>query len=109
METKIITKEDIDKDNFYKHSDSLEYEGHLELEANLGRVKFKAKIKTTGFIFAKAGTGIEAGEGIVTFLYGIAAKWISCLRIAIGFNSKTEQELKAKIRKGQLILGKNVK
>ena len=40
METKIITKADLDKDNFFKE-DSLIFDGHIEIEESLGYVKFK--------------------------------------------------------------------
>lgn len=113
---KIITKEDLDENNYYKHSDSLECEEGIRITANLGYVKFKKTISSKCSIIAEAGSGIEAGWGIeagcgiVSFLFGgISAKWISCLRIAVGFNIEEEQEIKAEIRKGIIILGKVVK
>ena len=54
----------------------------------------------------KAGEGIEAGEGIISLYSGLRAKVVSCLRIAIGFHSKSEQLIEAKIEKGDVILGK---
>ena len=54
----------------------------------------------------KAGTGIKAGEGILTFFGNIVAKWISAIRIAVGFNSTREYAIEAEIRAGKVILGK---
>jgi hypothetical protein len=46
----------------------------------------------------------------VSFYSGhIISKWISALRIAVGFNIKEEQEIKAEIRAGKILLGKQVK
>ena len=62
-----ITKADLNADNeyiggaigdYFNHADT-----HVEIEANLGWVKFKA-IYVKGYITAKAGSGIEAGCGI---------------------------------------------
>jgi hypothetical protein len=49
--------------------------------------------------------GIEAGDGIISFRFDIAAKHVSCLRIAAGFNSLEKRFIRAEIRKGDLILG----
>lgn len=53
----------------------------------------------------KAGLGIEASEGIISFFGDLIAKHVVCLRIAVGFNSKEKHFVKAEIRKGDLIFG----
>ena len=72
-----ITKADLNADNeyiggaigdYFNHADT-----HVEIEANLGWVKFKA-IYVKGYITAKAGSGIEAGWGIKAGS-GIKAGW----------------------------------
>ena len=73
MEKIRITKADLNADNFYKE-DYIDFNGHIEIEENLGRVKFKKGIKAKGFIFIKAGSGIKAGRGIEAGL-GIEAGW----------------------------------
>jgi len=47
--------------------------------------------------------------GIITFFGNIVCKFISCLRICVGFNSIEEKTITGKIRKGDLILGKLIK
>ena len=120
MESKIlkISKKDIDKDNFYK-DDEIKFEGNIEIDENLNYIKFKKSIVASGFILAKAdsgieagegieaGLGIEAGDGIISFFNGkIIGKFISAIHIAAGFNIQEEQEIIGKIRKGKVILGK---
>jgi len=36
METLIITKKDLDEDNFYK-ADEIDFDGHIEIEKDLSR------------------------------------------------------------------------
>ena len=64
METKTITKADLNEQNEYAASDSLEFDGHIQIQGNLGRVVFRGRLQATGFIRSLAGTGIEAGTGI---------------------------------------------
>ena len=52
----------------------------------------------------EAGDGIEAGKSIITLYKGIQAKFISCLKLTVGFYSEEKQIIKARLRKG-LILG----
>ena len=115
MKNLIITKKDLDKDNYYKE-DSIDFDGNIIIEEKLGYVRFKKSVKSNFNIIAeagsgiKAGLGIKAGEGIVTFYKGgIISKSISCLRISVGFNIKEEQTIQAKIIKGKVILGKVIK
>jgi hypothetical protein len=66
METIKITKSDLNNNNEYLKEIGSYYEpeqSHLEIDENLGTVNFKC-IYVTGSIFAKAGSGIKAGEGI---------------------------------------------
>ena len=109
METKIITKKDLDANNSIEE---IVFEGNLEFEEGLGYVVIQKKVSVLGYIFAEAGTGIEAGEGIkagegiISFFGGLIAKWVSCLRVAVGFNVTEEKTIKAEIRKGTVILGR---
>ena len=74
METLVLTKKDFDDSNNYIGSHDLaSLNMNLEIEANLGWVKF-IRINVLGFIFAKAGSGIEAGLGIKAGS-GIKAGW----------------------------------
>lgn len=68
MNTLKITAKDIKKSDSYWSdyigtTDVSNYDGNIEIDGNLGYVKF-VSIKATGHILAKAGSGIEAGEGI---------------------------------------------
>lgn len=46
-----------------------EFDGAIIIEANLGWVRFEQSLRVASYIFAKAGTGIEAGWGIEAGLY----------------------------------------
>ena len=61
-----ITKTMLDADNFYIGAEDVDkgFDGHIEIAAGLGRVKFKLSIIATGRIIALLGSGIEAGWGI---------------------------------------------
>ena len=76
MQTLRLTKQDFDAQGKYiGKTDVSDYQGHIEIDAGLGRVSFKG-IRVSGYLWAKAGTGIkadteikagteiEAGEGI---------------------------------------------
>ena len=64
METKKLTKSDFDKDgNFLGSDEILSFNGNLEIDEKIGWVKFKF-LKVSGYILAKAGSGIKAGWGI---------------------------------------------
>ena len=123
-----ITKKDLDKDNYYKE-DGIgtysEYENvSVEIESNLGWVRFKNGIYVKGSVTALAGSGIEAGWGIKAG-WGIeAGSGITSLhsyiksKLAITFNAKCtlsagifsisgEQEIEAQeIEGGKVIYGK---
>ncbi|MEK6878101.1 MAG: hypothetical protein AABY22_00755 [Nanoarchaeota archaeon] len=68
MKITTITKKDLDKDNFYKDECVGSYDNYedvsVEIDENLGWVKFKKGIYINGFLNCKAGSGIKAGEGI---------------------------------------------
>ena len=60
-----ITKDDLDKNNIYVgDADVTNFSGSIEIEANLGCVKFTTSVRASNHILAKAGSGIEAGLGI---------------------------------------------
>ena len=63
-----ITKEDLDKDNFFNKEEIGTYKEaenvSVEIDENLGWVRFKKGVYVTGSIVCKAGSGIEAGSGI---------------------------------------------
>lgn len=121
MNELLITKADLDAENFYKE-DGIDFDGTIKIAASLGYVRFKKSIKSKLWIIAEAGSGINAGEGIeagggikagwgIITLYegGISAKFLDCLRIAVGFNIEKKQPIKAEIRKGEVILGEPTK
>jgi len=124
-----ITRDDLDKNNFYKHN-SIDTDEEIIAEENLGTVKIKFSVKSKKYIWFKAGSGIEAGDGIeagwgikagsgieagsgikagsgiITLFGNIIAKFISGLRICVGFHQKEDCYIEAEIRKGTVILGK---
>src|SRR6516162_1649306 len=63
METKIITRLDLNEKNEYC-CESLEFGGDIVIEASLGTVCVEGLIVARGSIIARAGSGIKAGEGI---------------------------------------------
>ena len=85
MTTLTITAADLDAYGFYAGSaDVSNYQGHIEIVADLGWVRFKASLGATGSICAFAGSGIEAGWGIKAG-FSISAKILTArLRIFAG-------------------------
>ena len=78
MQTIKITKADLDENNYYKQ-DGIAYVGpgfyrNIEIDENLGLVKFREGVYVTGSIIAKAGSGITAGGGIKAG-WSIKAGW----------------------------------
>ena len=122
-----ITKADLDENNFYKE-DSVDVDGVIEIDGDLGTVCFRGSVKTKKYVFAKAGSGIEAGLGIKAG-EGIEAGWgieagdgikaglsISCkslstpLRIFAGIcgwkiPTEAEMTITGEIRKGTVAYG----
>jgi len=66
MNTLKITKADLDADNYYigVTDVSQEYDGSIEIDADLGTAKFKTSLRAKNAIIALAGSGIQAGEVI---------------------------------------------
>ena len=63
-----ISKNDLDSENFYKN-ECVDYyndyqDVNVEIDENLGWVRFKKGLYVNGYIEAKAGSGIEAGSGM---------------------------------------------
>ena len=118
---KLGAKDFKESDSYYKiyigKTDVSDFDGHIEIEGNLGRVKFNS-IKASGHIISEAGCGIEAGEGIKAG-WGIEAGWgIFCklslnisLRIFAGlclWRKPTDDETKiicGKLEKGEVCYG----
>ena len=119
------------KGGVYIGPDVSNYEGHIEIDANLGWVKFEFYLCATGCILAEAGTGIKAGDGIkagegikagmgieagkdIEASFSIRAKWISAkLRIFAGLvNGRLpkngEDEIHAQLRSGTIAFGKHI-
>ena len=67
MKTLVLGKDQFKKDGCYNEyigtEDLSDFQGHLEIEADLGWTLF-AHIRVSGYILAKSGSGISAGEGI---------------------------------------------
>jgi len=80
METIKLTKKDFDSNNeFIGKEEVLKHSGNLEIDNNLGYVHFRF-LNISGYIFAQAGSGIKAGEGIkagdgIEVGSGIKAGW----------------------------------
>ena len=112
MEILKITKADIDKDGYYKEP-SVDFDGRIEIDANLGWVRFKKFVRAKSSIIAKAGSGIEAGEGIEAG-WGIEGKTIaSKLRIFAGLciwrmPTAEEKQIRAKLIEGEIAYGELV-
>ena len=53
------------RDGEYIGPDVSDWEGHIEIAANLGTVRFAGAIAATGLICALPGAGIEAGGSIM--------------------------------------------
>ena len=112
-----ITKADLNERNEYiGATDVSDFAGHIEIAADLGRVKFKASIAVKGRIRALAGSGISAGDGIsagsgISAGLSVAAKWIEArLRIFAGLcdwklPEPEEMEIRAELRKGVVAFG----
>ena len=83
MKTLVLGKDQFKKDGCYNEyigtEDLSDFQGHLEIEADLGWTLF-AHIRVSGYILAKSGSGISAGEGIsagdgISAGSGISAGW----------------------------------
>jgi hypothetical protein len=75
MKTLIITRADLNYRNEYVgKTDVTDFDGAIEIEADLGLVRFRAFLRATKHIKAAAGSGIKAGGGIEAG-EGIEAGW----------------------------------
>ena len=60
-----ITKEHLDKNNFYIGEEDLsDFNGNIESDENLGNVRFKKSLTSKGYMYFSTGSGITAGDGI---------------------------------------------
>ena len=121
-----ITKADLGADNFYVGAtDVSDFDGSIEIAADLGRVRFKAWVKAKFSIRALAGSGISAGLGIsagdgisagsgISAGFSVVAKWIEArLRIFAGLcawrePTPEETEVRAELRNCTVAFGKHV-
>lgn len=113
MTDRILTRADFEEKDGELYFDSdLVVDGNLDIDGNLGIVHFRFGVSATKSITISAGSaisagkGISAGEGINTFRGDIMAQSVSCLRVAVGFNSTKEYVIAAKVQKGTVILGR---
>ena len=103
METKILTKEDLNDKNEY-NSDSFEFTGNLYIPKELGTVTFRGFVQVTGYI--KAGMGIEAGYGITAGLGITAGKGIKAGWGIIAGTGITAERIEGKVYSGVVKLRK---
>ena len=111
MQTLTITAADLDQDGFYiGKTDVTDFDGHIEIAADLGLVRFRAALRTAGRIRSLSGSGIEAGSGIKAGL-SISAKFVFArLRIFAGLclwriPSPEEMQIRAEVRSGTVSHG----
>lgn len=64
LTAKNFKKSDSYYSNYVGEEIPIGFDGSIEIEANLGWVRFKDSVSVKGSIIALAGSGIEAGEGI---------------------------------------------
>ena len=105
---------------WYIGPDVSDYDGNIEIAANIGTVVFGSGIATKGHLHAATGLGIEAGMGIKPGLgieagTSIRCKWLFvALRIFAGTTgyrlpTAAEQEIVGEIRGGTVAFGTVVK
>jgi hypothetical protein len=112
MKTLILTRNDFEKSHNYwsdyvGKEDLSDFDGNVEIIENLGCVKFK-NIKVKGYLLAKAGSGIEAGEGIISFYSYIKAKLKISAKLTISaglFSINGAQDIEAKEINGNIVFG----
>lgn len=97
MKTLKLTEKDFkDTDSYYKiycgKTDVSNYDGHIEIEGDLGWVYFEGNLSATGHISSGAGTGIEAGKGIK------AGEWI---KAGLGIKAGLEIEAGCWVEAGE--------
>ncbi len=112
----LVAKDFKDSDSYYKNyigkEDVSNYQGNIEIEGNLGYVRFEGYLIATGYIIAEAGSGIEAGEGIKAG-FTIFCKLALNIRLRIFagltiYKKPTKQEMQitcGKLEKGEVCFG----
>jgi len=114
MEKLVIGKKDLNEENFYTEQ-NIDFDGAVEFEAGLGRVKIAGQIRATRYIFAGAGTGIKAGEGIEAGLSIVCKTLNAKLRIFAGLciwrmpNAEEMQIRCERLESGEICYGELVK
>ena len=132
MKTLVITQDLLNANGEYIGADEVsQFDGHIEIAADLGVVKFSAGLRATGRIRSGAGSGIKAGEGIeagwgikagsgieagdgIEAGFSISAKWVSSrLRIFAGLclwrlPRPEEAQIHAELRSGTIAFGELV-
>ena len=98
-----ITSKDVKDGKYIGKTDVSNYDGHIEIEGNLGWVKFEGDIIATGHIWAEAGRGIKAGGGIEAG-WGITCKLT--LQFAYKLFAGTTQWLEDNTEYRKVICGK---
>ena len=64
MNKHIVDKSQVEDGKYVGSVDLSSFDGHIEVESNLGWVVFAGALSASGYIYAKAGSGINAGRGI---------------------------------------------
>ena len=105
METKIITKADLNYRNEYAASTDLRFAGHLTFEADLGWVRILGTLAVDGCIVAKAGSSIEAGSNIKA---GFAIEAGSSIKAGEGIEAGSNIKAGEGIEAGFAIVAKAV-
>ena len=120
MKTLVITQDLLNANGEYIGADEVsQFDGHIEIAADLGVVKFSAGLRATGRIRSGAGSGIKAGEGIeagggIKAGLSINSKTVAAgLRIFAGLYmwripEPQEMEIKAELRGGTIAHGNHV-
>jgi hypothetical protein len=69
-------------------ADKFRWNEHRELDSNFLKLLGDSLLDLR---VGKSGRGIKAGTGIITLYQNIKAKFVSCLRVAVGFLSTKEK------------------
>ena len=120
MKTLSITQDQLNDNGEYIGADDVsQFDGHIEIAANLGVVRFSAGLQATGRIKSGDGSGIKAGDGIEAGLgikagLSIDSKTVAArLRIFVGLcmwriPEPQEMEIRAELRCGTIAHGNHV-
>ena len=107
MKTHLITADQLTDGTYTGPVDLTAFDGHIEIAARLGTVKFTGWLRAAGDIRAKAGSGIKAGFSIQ------ATRVTVKLRVFVGLCSwrlptPEEAQLRATLVSGTLAFGEYV-